>query len=200
MVYEPGQLAQIVPYLNKVPSWLILGGPADGDEAQTAVKIYPELRVVGIEPVEAYRHWQLENGWPCGAPLLAGALTDSDSPPLVSLYQPASNPRAASLMVERGGVVCQVSSVTIDQLDRLWGPFSDVLLWLDIEGYEVEALRGARELFKRQAVMAVNVEVIQRRAQATNALEAFFAEYNFRLAARWNQRDDQFHDRVYVRG
>src|SRR5687767_10434949 len=75
--YSPENLLQVVPFLKEPPKWLLLGGPADAKEAQTARELWPGVRVVGVEPNPAAVEWQRANGWPEDAPLVTAALWSS---------------------------------------------------------------------------------------------------------------------------
>src|SRR5207244_11987481 len=61
--------------------------------------------------------------------------------------------------------------ISWDRLDGMCGPFDRAVLWLDVEGSELRALRGAARLLARGAVDLVNVEVIDRGGDRA-ALEA----------------------------
>lgn len=196
MTYQPGQLLEVVPFLPGVPRWLILGGPADSDEAQTAVRLWPGLEILAIEPSPEMRAWQLAHGWPAGPErLLAAALWDVQD---VVEFRPAGRRTSAVRPIE-GEARDFVGTLTLDYLDSLVGPFRDVLLWLDIEGAEWRALQGARQLFTDGKIIAVNLEVLpEERPADLTAIEKFMAEQGLRCAHRWNSWD-QHHDRLYVR-
>lgn len=198
MTYNAGQFQNIVKHVPKVPRWLILGGPADGNEAQCAVTRWPGLKVLGIEPSEPMRIWQRANGWPKGAPLLPYALTDHCGQAV--MHAPDDDPRCSSLLSERHGPLVEVPTVTIDSLNQQYGPFRRAILWLDIEGMEYEALQGARELFALGEVLLVNVEILERRQDATKRIHSLLTGRGFRLATLWNYHPGSHHDRIYVPG
>lgn len=74
--YSDGQLSVIYPYLKTEPSWLLLGGPADANECQTARAKWPSIKVVGVDPNPKVLKFQAENGWPAGTPLIQACLYD----------------------------------------------------------------------------------------------------------------------------
>lgn len=197
MTYNPGQFNVIKDFVTQEPEWLILGGPSDGDEAQCAKKLWPDIKSIGVEPVLDCISWQFANNWPKDALLLPFALSETCG--RSSINVPGDNLRTASLMSNRPGITQDVSLITIDRLSREYGPFQKSILWLDIEGYEYEALQGARELFKADAVDIVNVEILHRRPEATAAIEAFFAYHGFSLVHTWNDQAGIVQDRIYRR-
>ena len=52
-----------------------------------------------------------------------------------------------------------VDAITLDSLSDFLGPFERSILWADIEGSELNALRGARSLLERKAFQSILVEV-----------------------------------------
>ena len=90
----------------------------------------------------------------------------------------------------------EVPCTTIDEIapacERGW-------LWLDIEGYEAHALRGATETLKRCRWVSLEVSNRPRReGEATVAeIEAILAPHGFRLRATHD--DGASHDRLYSR-
>lgn len=207
MTYNPGQLNEIVPFISQPPTWLILGGPADADEAQTAIKVWPDIKVIGVEPNPQWIAWQYANGWPVGAPLIQAALAEQQGTALLQL--PHHNHRSSSLLPldtlqelwpfgPTQATNRTAQTTTLDYLDAIYGPFSNALLWLDIEGCELEALRGGMSLFQRGAITTVNVEMIARRADYNDLIHQFLSGQGFQLVHVWNEHGTH-HDRVYVR-
>lgn len=194
-IYNAGQFNVIIPYVLKTPKTLILGGPADGNEAQCAVKQWPDIKVYGFEPSNAMMEWQLKNGWPDSANIYRMALSDVNG---ISVMRVSDRyPRGTSLMMDRPGKEVPVSTITLNEFDKET-PLRDCILWLDIEGWEYQALCGASNLFSRGDVLAVNVEIIERRTEATKQIEEFFESVNFKLAHTWNIHSGSHHDRIYT--
>lgn len=198
--YSPGHLREVVRFLPPgfTPAWLLLGGPADADEAQTARQLWPDIGIVAAEPnPEAYR-WQLDvGGWPDGAQLSSCALADHLDG--VDVAVETGNLRGASAhpAATAGGGTIRVKTVTLDYLDENFGLFSDAILWLDVEGSELAALRGAAGLFARRAVALVNVEVQARRTDMNLELTRLLKAAGFRKVHRWND-SPACEDQVWV--
>lgn len=201
--YMGGQFKDILRYLAEEPDWFILAGPADGDEAHCARKKWPAIKTVGLEPCGVLWDWQIRNGWPKDAPLLRAALAETMG---VVRLRDGGGPTADPLQQYRTAHTRSpeaegqdVPSVTLDHLDRTYGPFQRALIWMDIEGAELAALRGGRGLFGRGGVSAVSVECLGRDdAERARVLEIhdFLAGHGLAYVGM-NERNGN--DRVYVR-
>ena len=205
MIYNPGQFENIVPYIKTTPEWLILGGPGDGNEAQCAAKMYPGIQIIGLEPLEQMREHQLSNGWPVEAKLLPYALSDTHG--MVEMCINPDNFRASSTIpnwcaaapaTDRAKALI-VETVTIDSLNDPNDPFRKVILWLDIEGSEITAIRGATQLFDSGEVILVNVEITDRYPEHAAKVNSLLTHYGFREVRRWNVQPGLVHDRIYTR-
>lgn len=201
--YSPGQLSVVYPFLTKEPKWLLLGGPADANEAQTAVAKWPGIKVVGVDPNPKVIQFQTENGWPEGAPLIQACLYDKVCD--VPMADAGSDLRHACAYVpNRTGTEDMPSglptypSTTWDLLDAEHGPFEDAIMWMDIEGSELEALLGAKELFARKAILLVNVEMESRTDYKNVQAVQFLTDHGFKAVKDWND-SATCRDRIFVR-
>lgn len=192
--YGPDNLSHIVPFFPCKPKWLLLGGPASGCEAQDAVKQWPGIKIVAVEPNEEAVYWQVTHGWPKGAVLIYGALTDYDGEIAVD------SPSGFLESTRVGGCGNKVvKAVTWDKLDEVHGPFEDAILWMDIETHELEAIRGAKHILERGAVLLVNVEMQSRVAEKNAEIDAILRACDFRIVHEWNWSRTCW-DRVYAMG
>lgn len=197
MTYNDAQFKIVERFVPKRPDWLILGGPADGNEAQWAEKLWPGIRIIGVEPVLENIQWQLANDWPKDYNLLIQfALGDDNGSTTINVPE---NKRAGSCLSDRPGIPRDVPVITIDTLNTLFGPFKNCILWLDIEGWEYKALVGALELFSSGEVTLVNVEILERLTEHTALIEKFFSDFGFKLAHVWNEQPGLVQDRIYVK-
>jgi FkbM family methyltransferase len=202
MVYNSGQAAVLFPHLDRLgvqPAWFILGGPADADEAQTVRARYPDIQVIASEPCDQFRRWQREAGFP--GTLLPFALSDREHD--ATLVVPRGHPRGATMVRhEPGAPGCDVElaqAITLDRLSDLYGPFQDAVLWLDIEGMELPALRGAEGMFAAGAVLLASVEVmVDERPDDHREVGEFFTRHGFHMAEEW-ERTPIHQDQIWVR-
>lgn len=200
MTYNPGQFRNVVPFVTVPPKVLILAGPADGDEAQVAAERWPGLTVFGFEPFPPMYDWQLAHGWP-GEFLSGAALSDAVGTQTLHLHpDPATEGRGSSLEQTRGGTTIEVETTTLDALrDAYQFAPGSAMLWLDIEGHELAALRGGRELFASGAVRYVNVEVLARKADDGVRIDRLLRDAGLELVHTWNIQRGIVEDRFYRR-
>lgn len=156
-VYNPRQAATLFKYWPAQVDWFLLGGPADADEAQTVHTKYPNVKCVGFEPHPSYVQYQRANGFP--GVVYPVALWDRDGDE-VAFYSPHQRPRSSgTVRGDEGGLTFPVPTRTLDSLNGEIGPFTNAVLWLDIEYSEVQALRGAADLLASGQVLLINLEV-----------------------------------------
>lgn len=197
--YSPGQLSVIYPFLGDfVPKWLLLGGPADANEAQTAREKWPDIQIIGVEPNRDAITFQKSNGWPKDAPLICGVLDDVNGQTRF-LSNDTGSLRHQRVSTDK--VVGTAVSITWDRIDSMLGPIEDALIWMDIEGREMLALEGADELLLRSGVKAINVEMQSTSDSQRNlnkCLELLMRNRGFKAVHEWN-KSPQCWDRIYIR-
>lgn len=196
MTYNPCQFKIVEQFLPKPPSWLILGGPADANEAYWAKEMYPHIHVIAVEPVQESIDFQRENGFPTDGILIKAGLSDTVG---VTTINVPEDKRGASCLSNRPGIPQTIEVMTIDHINEMFGPIRNAILWLDIEGYEYKALLGATNLFSSGEVTLVNVEILERLTEHTKSIETFFEGFGFRLAHVWNEQPGLVQDRIYVK-
>ena len=207
----------------KNTEWFVIGGPANQNEAQYVKDKYPGVKCFGVEPHEGSHLKQLSGrdlegtelpfpGELVGCALWSHDDTNINNPsgalnfgsprggnPLRSSLQactPENPPDAGGEKIEYE--YTKVRARTLDSLSAEYGPFNNVVLWLDIEYAELEALKGASKLLDRTLV--VNVETFSHlNLSKINDLLTAKGFYLYRL---WNAgqtpgKDAQ--DYVYVR-
>lgn len=195
-VYNPGQFKIVHRFLPKWcerPEWLILGGPSCGDEAQTAAMIYPWIKVIACEPSRHHYQWQKSNMFPRSGKLLPVALMDYVGD--VSFHTLGENePSGGSVKPDCPTVPC----TTLDTLDTNHGPFDKAVLWLDIEGSELAALKGGRALLSSGRVGLINLEVCDRDPVNTIQIAKLLGEYGYYLTDEWNNRPGAHRDQIWT--
>lgn len=194
-VYNPSQFKivhRFLPEWCRRPEWLILGGPSCGDEAQTAFAMYPWIKVVACEPSRHHYEWQRNHMFPRGGELLPFALADYRGEIAFTTLGP-DQPSGGKV----GGDET-VTCTTIDQLDSTYGPFDKAILWLDIEGSELAALKGAKGLLAAGRVGLINVEVCERDRENVVDIAVLLGGYGFRLADEWNNRPGAHRDQIWT--
>lgn len=142
---------------------LIVAGTADDHEAQTVTRFYPGTVCVGVEPNPEYAALQRGKlAFPGAVHEVAlwhrddQALTLSylEGRPVVgSVCRPFPSPDLGDARMNRH---VKVRTRTLDSMAAEFGPWDNVVLWLDVEFAELNALRGATALLQR--TLLVNVE------------------------------------------
>lgn len=201
MTYNPGQFRSIIPFVTEPPTALVLAGPADGNEAQVAVELWPSLLVVGVEPYPPAREYQLRKRWP-GSHLLSAALSDSCGTERLYLHPDAQTQgRTSRLGHDFGSGHLDVKTITLDEIDSqyLAELRRGVFLWLDIEGAELRALRSATRLLESGKVFYVNVEALDR-CEAENAeIDRILTGAGLACVGEWNVQPGLVRDKFYRR-
>lgn len=188
-IYAKGQLLKIADYIGPEIQWLLLGGPADADEAQTLHKIRPDIKIIGFEPNPMMYVIQSSRAFP--GELVPAALWSSDC----SLELKVDGREKPDLQGERSSSVSKyntsrkqykVQARTLDGLSVQHGPFKNALLWIDIEGAELECLKGATGLLTNGQIRLASVEVF---AEHVQELTEFLGKFGLVEALRWNHHN-----------
>ncbi len=195
--YRPGQLISNLLYLVKqmgvTPKWFIDCGVGLGSECVDAIRVWPGINVLGLEPSPACfpfleEHFPKEGKWLKIAAWNKNEemllLRDPDTP--LHSYCEASDPNEV--------MGWRVPARTLDSLSNEIGPFDKTILWIDVEGAEERVLRGARDLFRRGSIIAVNIEV---RHSNERLLGAILNAHKLKKVSIYSFRGD-VHDEVWV--
>jgi len=192
VIYEENQFSKVVSMIHGVPKWLLLGGPADANEAQCAKQHFPDIKVVAFEPLPCNCQWQKVNGFPTDGVLLQCALSDSiGTVPMTVDYDPKNGHRSSSISQDHLHVCSnrlEVITTTLDCADAEYGPFEDAILWLDIEGSELPALYGAHNLLMSGRINWINLEMNSRTESTSRIIDQLLRQYGFSNKHDWNIR------------
>ena len=172
--------------------WFIVGGTADGDEAQTIHAMHPLVKCIGFEPnIDFVRQQNKLLNFP-GVVHPCALWSDNCVRELVTPR--GATPRSASVypFTERPdmggdwtpGNTCEVSARALDSLSQEYGPFTNVALWIDIEGSELEALLGASQLLQNRQIKLINLEAYAH-IQLPN-INRLLTQRGFVLQKVWN--------------
>lgn len=174
--------------------WFVIGGLADGDEAQTVRrKKGDHIKCFGVEANPAYFEKQ-QKSFP--GTVVNAALWDKDNeelelsflsgrPQSGSVCAPEQRPDFAGCNWEdyhKSLLRAKVRSATLDRLSDIHGPFDDVCLWLDIEFAELNALKGASRLLDR--CLIVNLEAFAH--LSLSPIVVLLRNRGLHLADVWN--------------
>jgi FkbM family methyltransferase len=182
------------------PDWLVDVGVGMGKEAHELSELWPKLDVLGLEP-NAETLVKVAEDYP-GLLLNCGVWRFKVS---MLLHQPESNPQQASVYAHYpNGRMAEFDA--LDSICEANGCSPDNgILWLDIEGAELEALFGAEKMLSHGCFTAINLEERETPlwpgACTARDLELFLKEFGYtkRLTYNRHQGEDPHQDAVYTR-
>lgn len=179
-------LSEVVPYLPTPPDWLVIAGVGTGTEVKDALARWPSVKVLGLDPDLRAVQWQLNNGWPLHCHLLTLALSCGHGEATMSLDDGVN---LASLHQRQIDVappdkLVRVQTTTLDTLHKTYD-FTNCLLWLDLEDYELPALVGAKELLVSGNVITINLEVRKGIEEETAQVAAILHGEGYEKVHEW---------------
>lgn len=191
----------ICRFIRGTPGALYDIGVGPKSEWRTLGRRYPKMRVCGCEPHPAQFESLLRAKFP--GPLAQVAIGEAEG--TATLHHATHDPKVSSLFsVGYANATCEVRVWTLDRFDEAVGRPDRILLWLDIEGSELSALRSGPRLLGSGRVHWINLE--ERRSGHCPAsgwtdpaeLHTFLVAQGFRRAAAYN-RHPTHQDAIYVR-
>ena len=203
--YGKGQAKEhFIPFVPAVPDWIINCGPGSSVEFREMRKAWPKAKLIGLEPSDA-GYAAAKARWPEDGILLQVAVWDKDGA-IINLYYPddllhstcyATGERHLRDDTDSGGLddVATVYARSLDSLDLEYGPFTNAVVWADIEGAERRMLRGCRELLARGAIIAFNLEV---RPQTEPEITRVLRSYGYRKEREY-LACEQYRDEVWLK-
>jgi FkbM family methyltransferase len=182
----------VLRFLAREPAWFVDVGVGCGEEAETFKAALPKLKCLGLEPNgEMFR---------ASARTFPGELLNHGAWSSAKDMLLSDKGKQSDVF---GGVGTSVVLRPLDELLKVRN-VTDAVLWLDVEGAELEALRGAKESLKSR-ILAINAETrVQRkyaRSCCMSEVDSFLAAYGFAKVAVYNVHggDDPHEDAVYVK-
>ena len=186
MPYESGQVRVIFPYIRPSIKQFIVGGPADGDEAQVFHQGFPGVLITGFEPNPRTYDYQINVGFP--GTLRREALWNKNGATvnfsLGDLHPNDGNPYGRQGRVQSLGDIL-VPTVT---LDALFHPtdYRSIALWIDIERTELTALQGSQNLLSSGAIDVIMLEAM---GDTIIDLREYLSQYGYKEVLFYNSHD-----------
>ena len=90
----------------------------------------------------------------------------------------------------------EVEAISLDQFDESYNNPDNILLWMDIEGYELQALTSGIKLLNSKRVKLINLEVRNNKLSENscnfNEIHEFLTNQNFDFIQAYNFCFDEF--------
>ncbi len=189
-----GQAVVLFDLWPENAEWFIVGGPADGDEGQVIKRRFGNgLKCLAIEPNPDYCQYQ--RGFHFPGEVVECALWDEDKVNLGLALPPDATWRSAITVPTPIGNDRLCIGRTLDSLSLEYGPFTNSVLWLDIEYSEMRALKGAECVL--DSVLLANIETDLHRV---GSLVLFMERHSLQYVRSWNHREyDKGMDVIFKR-
>jgi FkbM family methyltransferase len=192
--------AFICRFINGAPEALYDIGVGPKTEWRTLGGRFPSMSIFGCEPNPIQHAKLLHANFP--GSLLAVAIGENVG--TATLHYPADDTKRGSLFpVGYGDAHCPVEVWTLDRFDESVGCRDRILLWMDIEGYELSALRSGPRLLASNRVRWINLEERRGGDQPAEgwcdpkALHEFLCQSGYSRVAEYN-RYSTHQDVIYV--
>jgi FkbM family methyltransferase len=179
-IYNPGQAKVLFEFWPEEAEWFVIGGVAIGNEAQTIYSKYPNINYIGFEPNLAMRESAVIN-FPGVS--YAYALWDSNTNLLLKVPDGRDISSSVCRFSESSvGLEYGVIARSLDSLSEEFGPFTNSVLWIDIEEAELRALKGATNLLIND-IKLINLEIMNK--SQTEEITNYLHKFGFEEIYRW---------------
>lgn len=190
----------ICRFIRGTPGALYDIGVGPKSEWQTLTRKYPSMCVFGCEPYPVQHQKLLKANFP--GPLAKVAIGENEG--VAMLYVPTHNLGRCSLFpVPYASTNFEVSVWSLDRFDANMGQPDRILLWIDIEGSELSALRSGPQLLGSGRIRWINLEERRNGHQPAEGwcdpeeLHEFLTEHGYVRVADYN-RHPTHQDAIYV--
>lgn len=144
-------------YIKSPPSALYDIGVGPKTEWKTLGELYPELKIFGVEANPD----MCENIHKSGFTGMLINYAIYDQPGTLDLFVYREDGLDASLLKIKDRPVSKkycVDCITLDAADEMFSKQKEIILWMDIEGAELAALRSGEKLLRSKRVRWINLE------------------------------------------
>jgi FkbM family methyltransferase len=142
-------------FIRGTPGALYDIGVGPKSEWRTLGKAYPKMLIFGCEPHPTQHEALLKAKFP--GPLAKVAIGEQEG--VATLHVPTHDLKCCSLLAVRyANATCEVPVWTLDRFDTQMGSPDRILLWLDVEGSELSALRSGPGLLASGRIRWINLE------------------------------------------
>ena len=159
-------------------------------------KVLPQIRLFGCEPdsrqYEAIKENFPGTVWPVAI----------STQPEKTLHILSDVKQSSCLPISKATGQMQVKAWTLDRFDEECGNPSNIILWMDIEGSELDALKSGHDLLSSGRVDAINLEVredvpVEGWCTASE-IKVFLSQYKYHPALKYNNQRSHW-DVIFTR-
>lgn len=159
---DPEQGLRAIAARGFTPGFIVDVGAYEGNWTTMVKAIWPAARVLMVEPNPAKREMLARLAERSGAELCSELLSSSDSGEVVfHLLETGS-----SVLEERSSASRTSQRLTTRSLDAVMAGRKVDLLKIDVQGYEIEVLKGAEKALGRASVLVLELSLIDINAGA----------------------------------
>lgn len=174
-------------------------------EAEQFKKAYPEINIYGVEP-QSRVYDTRRNLYPgkiynigiWGKPGIKeiNLTNDLGNSSILELNKDLKDNKKICV-IGKEKIIC----ITLNNFDDLCNNPEDIFLWMDIEGAEFEALKGAKKLLKSKRVKYIDLEIskLKRRHgdEYRNELIEYLSNYGYEPILKYNDNFSSFNNVLF---
>lgn len=179
---EAYDLLKPISSIQPRPDGIIQCGLGDWAEGQAILSLFANYPMLAIEPVQRYIFEAWRDGF--RGPIIQGALWSTGGK-IVTLQDFRTRTSMLDTVDRRGPI--DARTLTLDEAVQ-YSRFvaHRILLWMDIEGVELEVLKGATETLKRTTAIVCELKDEPKLANwpATEEVIAGLRQYGYELILR----------------
>lgn len=183
-------------------------GPRQHNETQYFLELWPKINIFGLEPnMDTFMDrigdypGKLYPWGVWSTPVIKKLNAVFKAPGKSSVLSPHPEWRGKWSYTNKECKAILISCITLDQLDKALNFPEDIFLWMDIEGSELEAIRGGNSLLSSRRVKWIDIEVSHKPRRIGEPTEDMLAEllksYRFSLKCKYNS-GTAMHNSLYV--
>jgi FkbM family methyltransferase len=183
------------------PRTVIVGGVGRScQDVHQMLHYWPEARFVGVEPLREHIRFLRSRRLFPGDLIQAALWSEAGKSQLHCNYEPDQRASLYGLVSTiPGEIVRKTSLITLEDLHKRTGPWEEpVLLWLDVEGSELEALKGG-DLGRFSWINLELWAFPMRKAPLAREVDAYLSEAGWEIFS-WHTvgKDGHQIDAIYI--